>query len=435
MIDEPYLLVRAASLYLTVALTALVWVWRRPSPRALAGAMLGFCWNLPVILGLHVVAELAGWWHFDAQGGLLLGMPVEAWLSWAWLWGAVPALAFPSTPLAAVALMALLIDLVVMPAAEPVVRLGPLWVAGDLVGIFLGLVPSQILARWTLRRERLAYRAVLQIVAFTGVVLFILPVSVIEGSGSTWRNPLLFPMWKLSLALHMLAVPAILGLTAVQEFVTRGGGTPVPFDPPQRLVTSGVYAYVRNPMQLSAAVLLLILGLVLGNMWVSAAGVMAHFYSYGLAGSDENEDLLQRFGGDWLRYRRAVRSWLPRVRPSYRRDDVVARLFVSAECQMCLGVWRWFACRSPRGLHIVAAEAHSCGALTRITYEPVDGTPPSSGVEAIARGLEHIHLGWALIGFFLRLPIVCTLAQLLADASGAEPRPIRQVSQVRTPPA
>ena len=136
MIDEPYLFVRAASLYLTVALTALVWVWRRPSPRALAGAMLGFCWNLPVILGLHVVAELAGWWHFDAQGGLLLGMPVEAWLSWAWLWGAVPALAFPSTPLAAVALMALLIDLVVMPAAEPLVRLGPLWVAGDLIGIF-----------------------------------------------------------------------------------------------------------------------------------------------------------------------------------------------------------------------------------------------------------------------------------------------------------
>src|SRR5262249_13606057 len=227
---------------------------------------------------------------------------------------------------------------------------------------------------------------------------------------------LLFPMWKLSLALQMLAVPAILGLTAVQEFVTRGTGTPVPFDPPRRLVTSGVYAYVRNPMQVSGVVLLLILGLVLGNIWVSAAGVMAHFYSYGLAGSDENEDLLQRFGDDWLRYRRAVRSWLPRFRP-YRRDDVVARLFVAAECQMCLGVWRWFACRSVRGLHIVAAETHSCGSLTRITYEPADGTPPSRGGEAIAPGLEHIHLGWALVGFFLRLPLLCTLAPVFADAA------------------
>src|SRR5262249_17804827 len=59
-----------------------------------------------------------------------------------------------------------------------------------------------------------------------------------------------------------------------------------------------------------------------------------------------------------------------------------------------------------------------------ITYEPADGSRSASGVAAIARGLEHIHLGWALVGFFLRLPVVCQLCQLLADASGAEPRRI-----------
>ncbi len=84
-------------------------------------------------------------------------------------------------------------------------------------------------------------------------------------------------------------------MTAVQEFVTRGAGTPVPFDPPRHLVTTGVYGYVRNPMQLSAVVLLLLVGLVVQNPWVAASAVMAHLYSCGLAGWDEEGDLRPRF--------------------------------------------------------------------------------------------------------------------------------------------
>ena len=48
----------------------------------------------------------------------------------------------------------------------------------------------------------------------------------------------------------------------------------------------------------------------------------------------------------------------------------------------------------------------------------------AAAAAAIARALEHIHFGWALVGFALRLPIVCALAHLLADASGAAPRTI-----------
>ena len=71
--------------------------------------------------------------------------------------------------------------------------------------------------------------------------------------------------------------------------------------------------------------------------------------------------------------------------------------------------------------------------MTRITYEPADGSRAATGVEAVARALEHIHLGWALLGFLLRLPIICQLAQLLADASGAEPRRIRPAGGLSQP--
>jgi protein-S-isoprenylcysteine O-methyltransferase Ste14 len=431
---EPHLLVRAASVYLAVVLTGIVWAWRRPASRAMAGALLASLWNLPVVLALHLVAMRAGWWSFDAAGGLLLGMPVDLYLSWIWLWGTVPALAFPSAPLAAVIALGLATDVVLMPAAAPLLHLGSGWLVGETVWLAFGLLPGQLLARWTARDAQLIARAVLQVAAFSGLLLFVLPAMIIAGSTSTWRNPLTLPLWQLSLVAQLLALPAVIGLSAVQEFVTRGGGTPVPFDPPTTIVTTGVYAYVRNPMQLSAVVLLFVLGLVLRNAWVAAAGIMAHIYSAGLAGWDEEADLRARFGDEWIAYRRGVRAWIPRLRPWQAPDSPPARLFVAASCGMCTEVGGWFASRSVRGLVIVPAEMHPSRALRRVTYESGDGRDVVSGVAAIGRALEHIHVGWALPGMVMRLPIVRPLIQLLVDASGGEPRTLTAGSASSAPP-
>src|SRR6185503_10882409 len=134
--------------------------------------------------------------------------------------------------------------------------------------------------------------------------------------------------WQLSLIAQLLAAVGLLGLTAVQEFAERGGGTPVPFDPPKTIVTTGIYSYVRNPMQLSAVLLLLVLGAVLANWWVAASALVAHIYSAGLAGWDEDEDLRDRFGDDWIAYRRAVRVWVPRFRPWHLPARPPAQLYV-----------------------------------------------------------------------------------------------------------
>jgi protein-S-isoprenylcysteine O-methyltransferase Ste14 len=271
---------------------------------------------------------------------------------------------------------------------------------------------------------------VLQVFAFTGLTLFLLPAIAITGSGTSWMSPFDLPMWQFSLFVQLLMLPAVMGLTAVQEFVTRGHGTPVPFDPPKRLVTTGIYAFVANPMQLSAVILLVCLGIMLRNVWVAAAGVMAHLYSVGLAGWDEEEDLRARFGDDWITYRRSVRRWLPAFRPWRRPDLPPAQLFVAAGCDMCRQVAQWFERRGIVGLCIVPAETHPSGALRRITYDPCDGTSAVCGIAAVARALEHVHFGWAFLGVLLRLPIVLELAQLLADASGAEPRSIRRQQDV-----
>src|SRR5262245_30484385 len=121
MDGDRYLLVRAAALYITVVLTVGVWAWRRPDARAVRGAVLACLWNLPAVLLLHVVATRAGWWRFEASGGLLLGMPVDFYLEWVWLWGGLALLAFPSQSLSVLVLVLFAIDAVLMRSGEPVI--------------------------------------------------------------------------------------------------------------------------------------------------------------------------------------------------------------------------------------------------------------------------------------------------------------------------
>jgi len=423
---DPYVAVRVVSFYLPIVLLAAAVLGAKPTRREIVGAALALVWNIPAILALNLAAMSLGWWTFDAEGGLLLGVPVDLWLAWAILWGPLPSIAFRRMPIVLVAAIALAFDLVLMPAAAPVVRLHDNWLTGEAAGLLLGLLPAQCLARWTAADSQLYGRASLQVAAFSGLTMWLLPVIAIQASGTAWRNPFEWPAPIPSVVIQLLAVPALLGLSAVQEFVTRGGGTPIPYDPPRRIVTTGVYAYVANPMQLSAALLLIALGAVVANVFVAAVGGMSVIYAAGIAHWDEDADLRQRFGGDWARYRGQVRRWLPRWRPWYADDSPIATLYVSEQCGICREVASWYSARGVRGLEIVPAEDHPHGGLTRITYESQEGRYRATGIDAVARALEHIHFGWAFAGFAMRLPGVAAIIQLIVDASGGEPRPVRR---------
>ena len=73
-------------------------------------------------------------------------------------------------------------------------------------------------------------------------------------------------------------------------------------------------------------------------------------------------------------------------------------------------------------LRLEAAEHRPGGPPTRLTYDPGDGTPEVQGVAALARAFEHLHLGWALVGWVLAFPGVLQVVQAFTDASGGGPR-------------
>jgi protein-S-isoprenylcysteine O-methyltransferase Ste14 len=414
------ILVRVAALYLPAAVTVALWLWRSPDRRSRASALLAGAWCLACLPAVHVVALRLGWWRFNAEGGLFLGLPVDFYFGWALAWGPAMALAFPTVPLAGVLAVALVLDLVLMPAMSPVLVLGRSWLWGELASLVVVLLPAQLLARWTRLQRRLAGRATLQAILFSGLVVGVLPALVLQLTAGSLEALRARPGWLVSLSLQAIVLAAIPGLSAVQEFCERGLGTPLPYDPPRRLVTSGVYAYVANPMQISTVLVVSLLGVCVGSPWIAAGGAIALAYGAGLAAWHEDAETAARLGRSWTVYRSHVRSWLPRWRPWCALG---ARLYVARGCRPCSEVGGWLRRLEPAGIDIVAAEDHPARDLRRMTYEASDGST-AEGVAALARALEHVHLGWAFVGWAARLPLVRPLLQIVFDGVGAGPRTI-----------
>jgi protein-S-isoprenylcysteine O-methyltransferase Ste14 len=417
--------IRAAALFGPALLTMGLWHWRAPDRRLAAGALLATLWNLPALLAVHLVAAAAGWWRYEAIGGLVAGMPIDLLLGWALLWGAVPVLAFPRgallVPLAAMTLA----DLVLMPLGAGVVFLGESWLTGEAVGLSVALLPALVLGRWTASDRRLGARAAMQVVLTGALLLWLLPLITL---GTPWG--MLVPLQALGPPLRVpivaaLVLPMTIAVTAVQEFVERGQGTPLPYDPPRRLVTTGPYAYIRNPMQTGAAWVLAACAGVSGSAHLAAAMIVAIAYGAGLAWWHENEELYERFGERWLAYRRAVPAWYPRWRPSASMEP--GTVWVAATCGQCRPIAAFLTSRRPVQLTVRAAEEHPHHRPRRITYEA--GGRQWEGVVAITRALDHLHLGWAFAGWCMRLPGVAPALQTLVDAAGGGPRDIGRSTQ------
>nr|BFE73313.1 hypothetical protein GCM10020092_066140 [Actinoplanes digitatis] len=399
------------------ALAVLIAARARREPRERAGALLAFLAALVGIAALHEAAGPAGWYAFAHLDGSYRGLPVDLWLGWAVLWGG-RCLCCCAAPRRCRCCWAW--------CSGSTWWRCPRWIrswctsgragsAGELLGLAAVALPAQLLGRWTADRRRLAGRALLQLVVFTGLVFWLLPTAAFTLGDGGWDRVPAGWLPVLAQAAVALAVPA---LAAVREFVTHGGGTPFPWDPPRRLVTTGPYAYLANPMQLSATLLLLLLAAATQSLTLAAGSLISVVFAAAVAAPHERQDMRRRHGAAWAAYRRQVRDWSPRLRPY--EVGPPGRLWLDDDCGPCTAVAGFFRRRGP-GLRVLPAR-DSPVPLWRARYTG-PGDVPASGVAAVARGLGHVTLGWAYAGWFLQLPVVDRLAQLVTDALIAPPHP------------
>lgn len=392
----------------------------QPPKRMMAGAFLATLWNFIILVLANVLATKMGWWTFNGDKHLILGQPFDVLLGWSIWWGAALILIFKVKHFFLALLLALWIDLLVMPNLFPLVTLGDNWLLGEVLVLTTCLIPGWLIALTTTRDIYVGWRAAAQAV-MTGVLLFILmPAALLEYSGSTLVEIALKPEWQLSVIFNALLLPLVLGLAGNQEFAERGHGTPIPFDPPKHLVVTGPYAYLANPMQLSIFLSLIILGIAYQSELILASAVIALIYCLGVVQWHHTIDMEPRFGERWSEYKHHVRNWLPRWKPWIREPSTV---FFAKYCDICQDTEHWLQRLRPTGLIIEDAAKHS-ESLDRVTYHYPDGSEVK-GIYAIASCLNHINFAFAFLGWLMRLPIIRHFLQILIDGTGKRAEPTK----------
>jgi protein-S-isoprenylcysteine O-methyltransferase Ste14 len=143
-----------------------------------------------------------------------------------------------------------------------------------------------------------------------GIVLLWLPLWI-----TRFRIPAAEPLGQTLLAAALIFAGLTPGLESVWRFIYVGHGTLIPVAPPEHLVVSGFYRYVRNPMYV--------------GVMVALAGEAILFWSRGLAVEmllvflglnlfirlHEEPSLARRHPDEYPRYKRNVPRWLPRLTP------------------------------------------------------------------------------------------------------------------------
>ena len=134
---------------------------------------------------------------------------------------------------------------------------------------------------------------------------------------SRWRfEP---PFFRLTALRYLGAIFVAAGLLTLLEtfsrFALQGLGSPAPVYPAQRLVVTGLYRYVRNPMYVGVLSAIFGQALLFGNATLLgyAALIWAAFFVFVLV--YEEPTLKASFGSEYEGYCAHVPRWVPRLTP------------------------------------------------------------------------------------------------------------------------
>ncbi len=120
--------------------------------------------------------------------------------------------------------------------------------------------------------------------------------------------------WSLSLAIFFLVLGwLICAWLAMAFFLARG--TPVPFNPPPKLMTTGLYTYSRNPMLLGLFIFLIGLGVLFGSL--SLIFIFTPLFiliNVLYLKAVEEKEMEKKFGSEYLEYKMKVPMFIPKLK-------------------------------------------------------------------------------------------------------------------------
>jgi protein-S-isoprenylcysteine O-methyltransferase Ste14 len=144
--------------------------------------------------------------------------------------------------------------------------------------------------------------------------------------GSSTRTFILYPIvvvaWELLLNQGSVRFEPVFILLMVwgylqyrlcgQYRIKRGGGGPGMDTPPDRLVTTGIFAYTRNPMYMGHIIFLIGMALTFRSMLAAILALATAIFFQPRVLRDERQ-LTARFGEAYVDYLRKVKRWIPGI--------------------------------------------------------------------------------------------------------------------------
>lgn len=129
-----------------------------------------------------------------------------------------------------------------------------------------------------------------------------------------WPAPIAH-MWLAAFGVALLLPGAVLLLDCFRRFAMQGMGTPAPIAPPERLIVTGAYRHVRNPMYVAVVSLILGQAALFASLPLLIYGVImwAGFHAFVLG--YEEPTLRRLFPQDYAAFFAAVPRWIPRLTP------------------------------------------------------------------------------------------------------------------------
>jgi len=162
------------------------------------------------------------------------------------------------------------------------------------------------------KKRRLILTPIAAIIFFGIITLFVFCSFWVD----RWLNLPYLPdaWWKYGIAAIVFIAGLFLAISTVTAFF-RTKGTPVPVSPPPRLITTGLYAFIRNPMALGALLVLEGLGFYYGSLSLIFffAPLPVVLYALYIKAVEEPE-LTLRFGREYLEYKKKVPMFIPRLK-------------------------------------------------------------------------------------------------------------------------
>lgn len=141
-----------------------------------------------------------------------------------------------------------------------------------------------------------------------GTVAVYIPYRIIKG-----RHHSFSVSWEILpfVAAVFIFIGATIYLWCLWDFAVTGRGTPAPIDAPKRLVITGLYRHVRNPMYIGVLCIILGWAILYKSYAVLQYAILIWVLFQGVVILVEEPSLRRQFDTSYKDYCKKVKRWIP----------------------------------------------------------------------------------------------------------------------------